>query len=745
MRKALTLGLSLALVVFGCAKDTNTDEIPTTVDPCAAVSCGTNGNCVAGACECSDGYTGEQCEIGPCANVNCGDHGVCVAGACDCSDGYTGEECETGPCANVDCGDHGVCVAGACECNDGFSGDLCDVDPCAGIDCGAHGTCLAGACVCSDGFSGNLCDVEDACTGIECGINGSCSGGLCVCDNGFIGNACHINTTPSDLELVGQLPVMVYELTADVWGYGSYVYMGSYVGEEETNNYCNNDLVGVRIIDISDVTSPQEVAFLPANFGARNVDVKVDHIETAYFQGEILVVGNEPCDDWADAVGGQTGLTIYDATDPTHLSVLSELTEDADELDFMATAVHNIFIYQQGEHAYLATTGDQSEDVQDFHIIDITDPTSPSEVSLVGLPDWTGLVSNLEYGESLLHDLWIQENGGVVTAYLAYWDVGLVLLDITDPAAPVLLGNSDYQNPDPITGMTAEGEGHVVVPTADGSMVLVGDEDFYPYDLEMVFDGVWIPTSTDDELMKPFHELMGSRLKGPVQWVGGGGCDWWTIPDPISDKHIALMDDDYCWYEDMAENAEDAGYAGFIVIDNWDDGGEKHLLTSSEVEYDIAGIFVPQEFGDDMIAASPDGTVQIDSTFNGWGYVRLMDVSDPANIVELGQFTLDETFASGPTEGDGIYTAHNIMVHGDRAVFSWYSAGIQLFDFSMCEPGGGENSCTPVRTGCFEASDGEELPSFWGVHLLENHPDGEIYILGSDMHSGLYILRWPGD
>jgi len=317
MRKALTLGLSLALVVFGCAKDTNTDEIPTTVDPCAAVSCGTNGNCVAGACECSDGYTGEQCEIGPCANVNCGDHGVCVAGACDCSDGYTGEECETGPCANVDCGDHGVCVAGACECNDGFSGDLCDVDPCAGIDCGAHGTCLAGACVCSDGFSGNLCDVEDACTGIECGINGSCSGGLCVCDNGFIGNACHINTTPSDLELVGQLPVMVYELTADVWGYGSYVYMGSYVGEEETNNYCNNDLVGVRIIDISDVTSPQEVAFLPANFGARNVDVKVDHIETAYFQGEILVVGNEPCDDWADAVGGQTGLTIYDATDPT--------------------------------------------------------------------------------------------------------------------------------------------------------------------------------------------------------------------------------------------------------------------------------------------------------------------------------------------------------------------------------------------------------------------------------------------
>ena len=84
MRKALFLGLAMGLVAFGCAQDTTSDDSETTtaqVDPCAAVSCGSNGSCVSGACECTDGYTGAQCEVSPCANVECGDHGACVAGA----------------------------------------------------------------------------------------------------------------------------------------------------------------------------------------------------------------------------------------------------------------------------------------------------------------------------------------------------------------------------------------------------------------------------------------------------------------------------------------------------------------------------------------------------------------------------------------------------------------------------------------------------------------------------------------
>jgi hypothetical protein len=36
-------------------------------------------------------------------------------------------------------------------------------------------------------------------------------------------------------------------------------------------------------------------------------------------------------------------------------------------------------------------------------------------------------------------------------AYLSYWDAGLVMLDVSDPANPVFLGDSTYIVPDPLS------------------------------------------------------------------------------------------------------------------------------------------------------------------------------------------------------------------------------------------------------------------------------------------------------
>ena len=74
---------------------------------CDSIDCGNHGTCIEdeGSCTCTNGYTGDRCEVlpDPCEyprHVDCGAHGVCGCHfgqcGCNCTDGYTGSSCETG-------------------------------------------------------------------------------------------------------------------------------------------------------------------------------------------------------------------------------------------------------------------------------------------------------------------------------------------------------------------------------------------------------------------------------------------------------------------------------------------------------------------------------------------------------------------------------------------------------------------------------------------------------------------------
>lgn len=60
------------------------------------------------------------------------------------------------PCEMVTCGTQAQCVEGACECNQGFVGDptveCTPADPCANVDCSYGASCAQGVCSCDPGF-----------------------------------------------------------------------------------------------------------------------------------------------------------------------------------------------------------------------------------------------------------------------------------------------------------------------------------------------------------------------------------------------------------------------------------------------------------------------------------------------------------------------------------------------------------------------------------------------------------------
>ncbi len=541
--------------------------------------------------------------------------------------------------------------------------------------------------------------------------------------------ASHGGSSSSELDVVGHLSAAGLGIpggdnVTDVWAYGNYAYLGTF-----DDIACSLDFTGVHIVDISDPENPSKVAFIPAMPSTRNNDVKVAHLETPSFDGEILVASNEPCGSvflprlQASGVAvtpGQGGVAMWDVSDPTKPRALKQ-----NYLDF---PVHNTYIWQDGDNAYMLVVDDVN--VQDLHIVDITKPQSPKEIAVTGQNDWPSGIDNIGDSEVFLHDVWVQENGGQQIAYLSYWDAGLVLLDVSDPVNPVFLGDSDYAFPDPLSGEDPEGNSHVAVPNADGSRVLMGDEDFAAGQLTTFqFDGTDYP-ATEGAFTAPTYNLPGGTFSGPVHWTGGEGCTTDEFDRAANPGEVALMQRGTCFFSTKAANAQALGYAAFVVANDAARGDT--LITMSAGTDDvitIPGYFVGYSTGE-IMKANEGGTLNTAGIFDGYGYLHLLDVTDPGNIVELDQFATEGVFANPPLEGDR--TMHNVVVDGGtRAYISWYAEGMRVIDFSG-------DSLTEVA----HFVDTAEGSNFWGVYL-HDHPDGNTYILGSDRATGLWIFDTP--
>jgi hypothetical protein len=530
----------------------------------------------------------------------------------------------------------------------------------------------------------------------------------------------HGGSNSKELDVVGHLSasnmgLFFGENVTDVWAFGNYAYLGTF-----DDIACTLDTTGTHIVDISNPASPAKVGFIRDQPGTRTNDVKVAHLETPHFSGEILVATNEPCDldpfiprlnaSGGKSIPGQGGIAIWDVTDPLNPGVLRQ--------NFLTNGIHNTYIWQDGENAYLIAVDDV--EVQDVIIVDITRPQAPQVLTITGQEDWPDLNDNIGFGEVFLHDVWVQDN----IAYLSYWDAGLVLLDVNDPANPVFLGDSDYLDPDPLSGKPPEGNSHVAVPNADGSRVLMGDEDFAAGFLtKFDFDGnSFLPAGV--ALFAPFVD---GSFSGPVHWTGGEGCTTGEFDRAANPGEVALIQRGSCFFSTKAANAQALGYAGFVVANNAGDG----LLNMSAGTPDvitIPGYFVGQSTGETMKSVE-GGLLEVDGVFDGYGYLRLLDVSDPTNIVELDQFATEGVLVNPPLPGDR--TMHNVVVdNGTTAYISWYAEGMRVFTFKNDRLREIAHFVDPAGS------------NFWGVYL-HDHPDGNTYILGSDRGSGLWIFDTP--
>jgi hypothetical protein len=573
------------------------------------------------------------------------------------------------------------------------------------------------------------------------------------------------------IEFVSQVTVhdAEPELIADVTAFGNYAYLARWGGEDCAGPEGGGPDGGVYVIDISDPANPREVGFIRTQQDTLvGEGMQVVHVTTPEFTGDVLVLNHEGC-----GKNYKAGVSLWDVTDPLHPKKLSEhfgdfTVDDQPNRPHDANQTHSAFLWDAGDQAYLVATDD--EEVTDVDIFDVTDPKKPVLIGEFNLNEFDISQPELGLVDSFLHDMVVKQIGGRFIMLLSYWDGGYVLLDVTDPANPVFLGDSEFTNPDPElleqTGvsLTPEGNAHQAEFTADNRFVIGTDEDFAPYRLAV---------STDDG--GEFRASIGSnttveqatQISGTTVFVGRA-CPGDPAVPPAPDlpgDEIAVVERGVCLFTEKVAAVLAAGGYEAVVIMNREGPDACTGVFTPDVEGDIPTILVGRDAGfalfdqpfdlaaclDDTPEQStiPIGTVGdqitgVEAVFDGWGYVHLFGVSigaSSATLTELDTFAIPEAMDPDFAEGFGDLSVHEVATDPtdpDLAYLSYYAGGlraIRIVDGELVEVGG---YIDPVG-GVTEAGGN----NFWGVEVWTHPETGEEYILASDRDSGLWIFQDP--
>lgn len=254
---------------------------------------------------------------------------------------------------------------------------------------------------------------------------------------------------------------------------------------------------GFSVIDVRDPKNPRAVNYVAAPPNTWNIHLQAhDDLllvinakdmfaaaefadEKAYYQGQLgTVVGTaqaakKPARDWT------AGVAVYDISRPAEPHRIGFMPVDGG-------GIHRLW-YVGGRWAYASALIDGFTDYI-FITIDMADPVSPREAGrwwIPGMnaaagetPDWP---ATRRYG---LHHAIVQGD----TAYAAWRDAGMVVLDVADRSRPKLIAHRD--------GVPPFGGTHNCLPLPDRELLIVLDEAVLDHQEDGV-KNIWVIDNRD--------------------------------------------------------------------------------------------------------------------------------------------------------------------------------------------------------------------------------------------------------
>ena len=259
--------------------------------------------------------------------------------------------------------------------------------------------------------------------------------------------------------------------SADVFAHGSYAYLSSW-----RSRTC--PALGVRVYDLRNPRRPVRVSTFanaasdPAVTGTWTEKTIVQRVSTPSFSGVLAVTSFQAC-----FAGAFQGFGVYDVTDPARprrLALVATAPRGAHEL-WLGSARGRAYVYTAIPYAELESSPDYNPTTRTatipgreagFRIYDVSNPTAPVKVGEWN--SWTAIgvhpnAGRGRFNRNFVHSVIV--DSAAQRAYVSNWDLGTVILDVSQPASPRFVGRTTFPR-------SSEGDAHSAA-LAQGGKLLV--------------------------------------------------------------------------------------------------------------------------------------------------------------------------------------------------------------------------------------------------------------------------------
>jgi hypothetical protein len=395
----------------------------------------------------------------------------------------------------------------------------------------------------------------------------------------------HLPPTQENVSLVGKMRINqdLAGRVADVGVLGNYAYLAAWSAPD-----CQKG--GVYVFDINDPTAPKQINFIrTGNDSYSGEGIQAVHLSTSAWTGDLLAFNNEDCTNNAGKTSKHShgGASFIDVTNPKTHRYLAEGVGDrtAGALGPATAAdaheIHSVFVWEDengtatdaDDTAYAVTV--DNEEAADVDILDVTNPAAPVLIAEYDLNALFPQIiqSDLGSGSSFLHDIVVKEIGGHEVMLLDYWDGGYVTMNVDDPLNPVYIADNDFTNPDP---ELLESTGTMLPPEGNGHQAEFSLNSDFIVAADEDF-GPFAPfLSINGGASTPFSAgtATGPQLEEGDTLAGGtrfAGTGCDPSTFPLpAGATIAVIERGACAFQVKLDNASAAGYDAAIVMNSAD-------------------------------------------------------------------------------------------------------------------------------------------------------------------------------